>query len=93
MTISLFLFAVGVLCNLMFFFKKFFFIFRFLFFWPSYDMRDLSSSTRDQACLNHWTTWDVLAKHFRNRELHVIAAAGGGHMDTRKAVPMGLLFT
>ena len=56
-------------------------------------MEDLSSSTRDQACLNHWTTWEVLAKHFRNRELHVIAAAGGGHMDTRKAVPMGLLFT
>ena len=30
-------------------------------------MEDLSSSTRNQACLNHWTTWEVLAKHSRNR--------------------------
>ena len=26
-------------------------------------------------------------------ELHMIAAAGGGRLDTRRAVPMGLLFT
>lgn len=55
-------------------------------------MEDILVSRPDQACLTH-TTWEVLAKHFRTGELHVIAAADGGHMDMRRAVPMGLLFT
>ena len=68
MTISLFLFAVSVLCNLMFFFfNLFIFFFRFLFFGqamtceilvPQPGIKPVPPAVEAQ-CPNHWTTREV----------------------------------